>query len=597
MRKITYFKTLLFAITLMLSSISASAQVLLTEDFDYSIGQVITSTATADPMTGWLSHSGTGTANIVVTNGLTFTGYAGSGVGGAALLNNTGEDINKTFTSQSTGVIYASFIIQPAATNAAGYVFMFSPSPVSTTFFSRVWVNATGTGVGIGTSAPTYQTVTAGVPVLLVVKYDLTSKVSSLFILNSYTATEPSNANQTFTESAVNTVGGIALRQHTAGQNAIIDGIRVGKTWADAVAPSYTLPVATPTFAAVPGVYTSTQSVAISSTTVGASIYYTTDGTTPDNSGTGTSTLYTGTPLSVSTTTTIKAIAYLNGMTTSNISTGIFTFPTVINSISALRTADPAGFYKLTSNAVITYQATAATGKPRFIQDATAGIMLYDGSSKIGTRTYNLYDGITNIIGTLTTFQGMLEFVPYVDPGVATSTANSITPKEILLSELANNIGLLVKVKNVTITGTGNFAASISYTLTDATAGTGKLRTQYAVADLPYIATAIPTSAQDITGVVNVYNTTEYDIVPRTAADFVNTTVTAINPVSNYQFVSTSNGKIILSASANQTIEIYNSVGQKLVSKKAVEGVNTIPVSARGVVLVKVDNKIAKVIL
>jgi hypothetical protein len=61
--------------------------------------------------------------------------------------------------------------------------------------------------------------------------------------------------------------------------------------------------------------------------------------------------------------------------------------------------------------------------------------------------------------------------------------------------------------------------------------------------------------------------------------------------------VNASNGKITLSASANQTIEIYNSVGQKLVSKKAIEGVNTIPVSARGVVLVKVDNKIAKVIL
>jgi len=56
-------------------------------------------------------------------------------------------------------------------------------------------------------------------------------------------------------------------------------------------------------------------------------------------------------------------------------------------------------------------------------------------------------------------------------------------------------------------------------------------------------------------------------------------------------------GNIIISTSVNQTIEIFNSVGQILFIRKAVEGVNTIPVSVKGLVLVKVGNQISKVIM
>jgi len=72
---------------------------------------------------------------------------------------------------------------------------------------------------------------------------------------------------------------------------------------------------------------------------------------------------------------------------------------------------------------------------------------------------------------------------------------------------------------------------------------------------------------------------------------------TDINQASTNSRIYTSNGKVVFSANAGETIEIYNTVGQKLVQSIAVEGENTIPVSAMGVVLVKVGNRFAKVIL
>ena len=50
-------------------------------------------------------------------------------------------------------------------------------------------------------------------------------------------------------------------------------------------------------------------------------------------------------------------------------------------------------------------------------------------------------------------------------------------------------------------------------------------------------------------------------------------------------------------ATAGKTIDIYNAIGQKLVHGLTVEGLNSIPLSSHGVVLIKVGNQQKKVIL
>lgn len=273
---------------------------------------------------------------------------------------------------------------------------------------------------------------------------------------------------------------------------------------------SSTPTVATPIFTPPSGKYLTTQNIGITTTTLASTIYYTTDGSDPDIN---TSTEYTGT-IPVSANTTIKAKAYATGYDPSSIGTATYTFPTEVANIAALRAASTSGFYKLAGETVLTYQSIA--GKTKYIQDATGAILIYDGSSTIST-PYNVGDGIKDIYCTLSMYSGMLELIPFADPGAATSVGNTVTPEVLTLANLTTDYqGKLVKVLKTAVLGTGNFAASINYPLAD-DSGAGALRTAYS--DLDYIGNAIPGVLQDITGVVLQFNTA-MQIVPRSTADF-----------------------------------------------------------------------------
>jgi Chitobiase/beta-hexosaminidase C-terminal domain len=85
---------------------------------------------------------------------------------------------------------------------------------------------------------------------------------------------------------------------------------------------SYTinLPAATPTFSPGGGTYSAAQTVAISTTTPSATIYYTTDGSTPTTG----SAVYSA-PITVSVTKTVKAIAATDGSSTNLVGSASYT--------------------------------------------------------------------------------------------------------------------------------------------------------------------------------------------------------------------------------------------------------------------------------
>ncbi|HWZ94701.1 MAG TPA: chitobiase/beta-hexosaminidase C-terminal domain-containing protein, partial [Opitutaceae bacterium] len=110
--------------------------------------------------------------------------------------------------------------------------------------------------------------------------------------------------------------------------------------------------VVAPIFSPGAGTYTSTVSVAITTTTTGASIRYTTDGSTPSETA---GTLYSS-AIPISVTTTLNAIAYKSGMTDSTVTTGLYT---IIPTTRSLTGSSGDGFHALALTAAQTGTFTA----------------------------------------------------------------------------------------------------------------------------------------------------------------------------------------------------------------------------------------------
>lgn len=267
---------------------------------------------------------------------------------------------------------------------------------------------------------------------------------------------------------------------------------------------------ATPTFNPPAGPYMNAINVTISSATPGATIRYTLDGTDP----TGTSPQYFN-PVPISANTILKARAYATGFDPSAIATAAYYFPQNVANIAALRAGNlNSNVYRLTGEAVLTFQQ--ATRHQKYIQDATAAILIDDAPGII-TSTYNLYDGITGITGTLATYNSLLQFVPIADPGPATSTNNVVIPVVRTLATITSaDQAKLLKIMNVTLDATTvNFQAiAENINATDAS-GPGVMRTFPAT---DYSGTPIPVDPVDIVCLGGQYNTT-MQFSPRFLAD------------------------------------------------------------------------------
>jgi len=100
---------------------------------------------------------------------------------------------------------------------------------------------------------------------------------------------------------------------------------------------------ATPTFSPPAGTYTGTQSVTISDATSGATIYFTTNGSTPTTA----STVYTG-QVSVSASETLRAIAVAPGANPSVVASAAYTIDTTGGGTNPPAVNDPNGFANAT---------------------------------------------------------------------------------------------------------------------------------------------------------------------------------------------------------------------------------------------------------
>lgn len=211
--------------------------------------------------------------------------------------------------------------------------------------------------------------------------------------------------------------------------------------------------VAAPVFEPMAGTYYTPQTITLTSTTAGALIYYTTDGTTP----TAASTLYTE-PFTVSAATTVKAIA-VSGTEVSAVTTANYVFPIEVANIAAFKaTAAGNDIYKITGDLTYVFRS----GRYMFVQDATGGLLIYDYNSPVIVTTYEEGDVISGgLCGKVSVYNGLTELVPTLNTATATTNVGTIEPVEVSAANLVANYSdyeaMLVKVTGVTFTSNTNF--------------------------------------------------------------------------------------------------------------------------------------------
>jgi hypothetical protein len=194
---------------------------------------------------------------------------------------------------------------------------------------------------------------------------------------------------------------------------------------------------------------------------------------------------------------------------------GNFTIIGVASTLAGLRTNSKVNdIVKYTGTATVTYARTSSNQK--YIQDATGAILIHDPSGYI-TGTYIIGDGITNIEGKITLYNGLVELVPQAATG-ATATGTAIVPPVVDITTLtAVDQCKLIKVKNLRFaTPAGNFTASTNYDLAGLSNTSFVFRTAFSESD--YIGTVIPADAFDAVVLVGQYNAV-MQVTPRNLAD------------------------------------------------------------------------------
>ncbi|MFO7999044.1 MAG: DUF5689 domain-containing protein, partial [Bacteroidales bacterium] len=182
---------------------------------------------------------------------------------------------------------------------------------------------------------------------------------------------------------------------------------------------------------------------------------------------------------------------------------------------------------QITGSVVLTHQN--GNRNQKYFQDDT-GAILIDDSPGIITTTYEEYDAVEGLTGTLGFYAQLLQMVPTEDPGPAVSQGNEVEPLELTLADLnPEHQAMLVIVRGVSVVipeGQTTFASSTSYTIFD-DSGESTLRTPNVNAGLDYFGTPIPTTPKDMIAIVSQFNDA-MQIFPRSLDDIKDPDATAI---------------------------------------------------------------------
>ncbi len=227
---------------------------------------------------------------------------------------------------------------------------------------------------------------------------------------------------------------------------------------------------------------------------------------------------------------------------------GVFTItgPVRVSKLSEVRAHDGDTVY-FTGKAVVSF--TQSYRNQKYIQDSTAGILIDD--SKGVMSDYNIGDSIMDIVGKVSVYNGVTQFVPYRDARYDNSGA--VTPVDVTVADFDANIDAyesqLIRISGLTFNDAGTFAKGQNYTVTD---GTNDLvfRTNFEQAD--YIGSPIPDSVASITGLAMEYKGTA-QFAARDEADIVRADAT----IDSFKLAEATGSAVIDDVNHTISIEVY----------------------------------------
>jgi hypothetical protein len=231
---------------------AASGVLVMKEDFNYgsAAGNMTTASGGA-----WSAYSAGGSLPVqYIATGLSFTGYAGSGIGGALVSQNnskSAEDLTWSFPSlgSTSGAIYTSQLLNFASAPTTPDFFTSlgdGAAGATPVYYNRIYAKANGSqyvlGVDRNATAPIGYTTANydyGTTYLVVTKYDFVSGVSSIYILSGAIPTvEPANPDATSSGGAADPAAltRVVIRQSTNTPLSVTyDGVRIATSWRQAV--------------------------------------------------------------------------------------------------------------------------------------------------------------------------------------------------------------------------------------------------------------------------------------------------------------------------------------------------------------------------
>ncbi|MBI3006239.1 MAG: T9SS type A sorting domain-containing protein [Ignavibacteriales bacterium] len=233
-----------FACVVLMSAVAWGQ--LVVENFSYTVSEDLANN-------GWTVLGTNNATNCnVSSSGLSYSGYAGSGIGNGATIvaASSADEVGLGFTSQTSGIVFYSLLVNlSSAPSTASYITGFAPS-LAASFPVRLHCQNVSSNLRFGVSKGTSTTAMGttdfsfSTTYLLVLKYTFNGSTGDdqvdLFVFTdpSLPGSEPGTPEATTTTGTdASAIAAIFLRQDANSGAGTIDGIRVATSWSDAPLP------------------------------------------------------------------------------------------------------------------------------------------------------------------------------------------------------------------------------------------------------------------------------------------------------------------------------------------------------------------------